>query len=137
MRGAIATTASRTLRSWSIGLLGVATISTGVILVAPARADISCPSGFTPPNVNPDWYVVQMTEKFMAAHNLYNSRGAEGITAAAHQMCDDMDASGRSILQEAIYQSNRSTGGLSMNDYALLVGYAAAGYCPWDVNRGG
>ena len=78
-----------------------------------------------------------MTEKFMAAHDLQNSRGAVGITGAAHQMCDDMDASGRSILQEAIYQSNRNNGGLSASDYALLIGYAAAGYCPWDANRGG
>jgi hypothetical protein len=34
------------------------------------------------------WSRVVLTEKFMAAHDLQNSRGDAGITAAAHQMCD-------------------------------------------------
>jgi hypothetical protein len=77
-------------RALFAGLAAAATVAAGTIFAAAARADISCPSGFTPPNVNPDCYVVEMTEKFMAAHDLQNSRGAVGITAAAHQMCDDM-----------------------------------------------
>jgi hypothetical protein len=61
------------------GLATATTVVAGTGFAGTARADISCLSGFTPPNVNPDCYVVEMTEKVMAAHGIYNSRGAEGV----------------------------------------------------------
>jgi Protein of unknown function (DUF732) len=111
-------------------------LAVGTIVAAPAKADISCPSGFTPPSVSPDCYVVTMSQNYMRTHNLNNSGGPAGIISAAHKWCNDMNASGRSIIEEASYVSQNG-GVLSLADAGYLVGIGAAAYCQWNINKGG
>jgi hypothetical protein len=136
-RGRVMNVIGHKWRPWCAGLAAMAVaLPVGAIVAAPAKADISCPSGFVPPSVSPDCYVVTMSQNYMQRHNLNNSGGSAGIISTAHKWCAEMDASGRSIIEEASY-INQNGGVLSVADAGYLVGIGAAAYCQSNINKAG
>jgi hypothetical protein len=125
MRGAIATVTGGDLRSWAVGLLGVAAITAGVIVAAPAKADVSCPSGFVPPSVSPDCYFLYM----MAQNHVTADQSV--VINEAHTLCGYManDTGGDPKL-DAAQMAFRDGRFSTLGRAAVFTGLAAAAYCP-------
>jgi hypothetical protein len=125
MREAIATFVGCDWRPWAAGLLGAVAMAAGVIVAAPARADVSCPAGFVSPSVSPDCYFL-----YMMAQNHVTADQSVVITEA-HTLCGYMaNDTGADPVFDAAQMAFRDGRFSTLGRAGPFSGLAAAAYCP-------
>ena len=120
-------------QQWAAALIGAATAMTGMLVAAPAKADVNCPNGFVAPSVSSDCYFLYM----MARDRIAGSQ--DDLIKAGHTVCGYManDTGPDPVIDAAKTMVANGTAFSSVGAAGLFANLAAVAYCPAVISKSG